>query len=289
MLQDKTVVITGATSGIGKVTAIELAKMGAGVIFNTRDTQRGKATKKEIQQKSGNDQIYVLPCDLGSLKQVESFAYQVLNQFDQVDILINNAGVLMPSFTTTQDGYEASFAVNHLAHFLLTRLLLHKLVSRPDARIINVSSNVHKGSQIDFDDVESRNSYSMMGAYGKSKLANVLFTRSLAEKLRNTAVTVNALHPGVINTRITRNANFLLKFFFWTITRSAKKGAKTSIYLATSPEVKSVSGQYFVNKRIQKPGKSAYDTTAAKNLWEVSEQMIDKALSSSEWHEKVYL
>jgi len=277
-MREKTVLITGATSGIGYEAALELAKRGARIIFNSRDMEKGEKIQQKLIDKSGNNHIHVFPCDLGSLHQVKVFAHRVLDQFDRLDVLINNAGVLHESYTTTQDGLEATFAINHLAHFLLTTLLTDRLLEREHARIVNVSSASHKGSKIHFDDLQLKDKYWMMRAYGQSKLAMILFTRSLSEKYASQGLIANAMHPGVINTGIIRNTNYILQFFFWLISRSPRQGAQTIIYLAADPEVSDISGEYFVNKRVQRASSEAYNPETADRLWEMSEQMIREVL-----------
>ncbi|MEM6629385.1 MAG: SDR family oxidoreductase [Bacteroidota bacterium] len=280
-LDKSTVLITGATSGIGKAAAVDLAKQGVTLVFNSRDLQRGESVREEIIRESGNSSIHVLPCDFASLQQVKAFAEQFLAQFPALHVLINNAGAFFPSYTTTKDGLEATFAVNHLAPFYLTQLLLERLKASAPARIITVSSAAHKGQTLDLGNTEASllltpENYSALKAYGQSKLANILFTKTLAHKLEGTQVMANSLHPGVIRTRITRRANWLLQAGFLAIGKSVKKGADTILYLAKSEPGGKVSGEYFVNRRQTATSKVAQDTQLAAQLWQFSEEKIQQ-------------
>ena len=205
-LDGKTVIITGANTGIGLETAVDLAKRNARVILACRSVERGETAAVEVRKRSGNDDVVFVQLDLASLDSVRKFAAKILEEEPRIDILINNAGVMaLPERKLTQDGFEMQFGTNHLGHFLLTNLLLNRIKEAPLARIINVSSSAHKMGNIDFDNLNSEKSYSSVYAYGTSKLANILFTRSLTKRLEGTSVTANALHPGVIWTEITRH------------------------------------------------------------------------------------
>ena len=204
-LDGKTVIITGANSGIGKETAIDLAGRNARVILACRSVEKGEKAAVEVREKSGNDDVVFRQLDLASLASVRQFAATVLEEEPRIDILVNNAGVMGCPYSKTEDGFEMQFAVNHLAHFLLTNLLLNRLKEAPSARVVNVSSLLHVMGKINFDDINSEKSYGTWQAYGQSKLANILFTRSLAKHLAFTNVTVNALHPGAIATELQRH------------------------------------------------------------------------------------
>jgi retinol dehydrogenase-13 len=208
-LDGKTIIITGANTGIGLETAVDLAKRNARVILACRSVERGETAAVEVRKRSGNDNVVFVQLDLASLDSVRKFAAKILEEEPRIDILINNAGLYSPSFTQTADGIETTFAVNHLGHFLLTNLLLDRIKEAPSARIINVSSSAHHRAQIDFNDLNSESSYVGIKTYGRSKLANILFTRKLTKELQGTSVTVNALHPGAIYTNIfSQNLNF---------------------------------------------------------------------------------
>jgi NAD(P)-dependent dehydrogenase (short-subunit alcohol dehydrogenase family) len=271
-----TFLITGATSGIGKATAKSLAQKGATVIFNTRDQGRGEAARQEIQEAAGHDRVHLYDCDLASLSQIRSFAQQVKADFPVLDGLINNAGVWVTERKETEDGHEVNWAVNHLAPFLLTNLLLEPLKASPQGRVVNVASAAHQMGKLDFDDLQGKNrSFSGINAYGTSKLANIAFTVELARRLEGTSVTANALHPGVINTGIAREANVILRTVFKLFPKGPRQGAQTSLYLATSDEVKGVSGKYFDNKKETQAKAIAYNPEAGKRLWDQSMQMVN--------------
>ena len=204
-LDGKTVIITGANTGIGLETAVDLAKRNTRVILACCSVERGETAAVEVRKRSGNNNAVFVQLDLASLDSVRKFAAKILEEEPRIDILINNAGVIRNAFTKSADGFELTFAVNHLGHFLLTNLLLDRIKEAPSARIVNVSSFAHHGARIDFNDLNLERSYSAHEAYGQSKLANILFTRKLAKELQGTGVTVNALHPGSIYTNICRN------------------------------------------------------------------------------------
>ena len=205
MLTGKTVVITGANTGIGLETAVDLAKRGARVILACRDVARGKAAEAEVKERSKSDDVVFSKLDLSSLQSVREFSERTLEEESHIDILINNAGVMIPPYSTTEDGFELQFGVNHLGHFLLTDLLLERIKKAPASRIVNVSSAAHHRGKINFDDLQSKQSYSRISAYRQSKLANVLFTQALAKRLEGTNTTAYSLHPGAIKTELGRH------------------------------------------------------------------------------------
>lgn len=262
--------VTGSTDGIGKETAKRLAQMGATILIHGRSRERGEETLQELRKKTGNNDLGLVVGDLSSMAQVRGIAEQVRAEHDRLDILINNAGVVAEERTQTEDGYELTFAVNHLAPFLLTNVLLNKLKTAAPSRVITVSSIAHGGTRIDFDDPNLERDYSMNRAYARSKLANLLFTYELARRLEGTGVTANALHPGVIGTK-------LLDVGFGGGGAPVEAGAETSVYLATSPEVESVTGKYFRNKKETNSSPASHDEQAQRKLWELSERMVGLA------------
>jgi NAD(P)-dependent dehydrogenase (short-subunit alcohol dehydrogenase family) len=277
----KTVVITGANSGIGKETAVSLAKAGAKVLVTARDRARGAEAVAEIQRRSGNDRVELVVFDLGDLSSVRKGAPEVLDLCDRIDVLVNNAGVVLSDRRVTADGLEATFAVNHLGHFLLTDLLLDRIKASAPSRIVNVSSTAHKGARggLDFDDLQSTRHYRGMQVYSRSKLANIYFTTELAGRLEGTGVTANCLHPGTVATGYGRDGDTkgVLAFGVKVIkpfVLNAEQGAATSVYLASSPEVEGVTGRYFVKRKARSPSRVAQDPVAARRLWDMSEELV---------------
>lgn len=276
-LSDKVIVVTGATAGLGLVTARELARSGATLVGVGRDPAKGAAAAAQIRQATGNPRVTYLTADLSSQAQVRGLAAELLNRHTRLDGLVNNAGAYFERRQESADGLELTFALNHLSYFLLTNLLLGALQAAPAARVVNVSSGAHFGARLDFDDLQNRRAYSGFGVYGQSKLANVLFTYELARRLAGTAVTANALHPGFVATQFGWNNGGLLRpalrLIQRLVARSPEQGARTSIYLASAPEVAGVTGQYFFDQRAVKSSRESYDEAAAKRLWEISEEL----------------
>lgn len=278
-MKDKVFLITGATSGIGKVTALEVAKLGATVVLVGRNKAKTEGVVKEIKEKSGNEKIDYLLADLSIQKEVKRIAEEFKQKYDRLDVLVNNAGLLMHKKELTPDNLEYTFATNHLAYFILTNLLLDLLKKSAPSRIVNVSSMAHKMGDLDFDDINfEKHKYNSLKAYGKSKLNNVLFTYALAEKLKGTGVTVNCLHPGVVNTGFAFITDIpFIKPILEAIVRpfflTPEKGAETQIYLATSDEVKDVTGKYFDKKRAIPSSSNSHSKEAQKKLWELSEKL----------------
>ncbi len=259
----KICLVTGATDGIGKVTARVLAEQGATVIGVGRGPAKIQATRAEIGDTSG--QLAFLTADLSSQDQIRVLAEAFKGKYDQLHVLVNNAGALFTSYCESADGIEMTFALNHLAYFLLTNLLLDTLIASAPARIINVSSNAHEGSTIPFDDLGYRKGYDGWTAYGASKLANILFTYELAWRLDGTGVTVNAVHPGFVNTNFQRAAGLNMRGPL-----TPEEGADTVVWLATSKEVDGITGKYFVRRRDTRSSAESYDERVARRLWEVS-------------------
>jgi len=277
-LRGKTALVTGASSGIGKVTASALATMGATVYLVCRNRAKGGQVQQEIKELAGHDRVFLIVADLAEQAQVRRAAQEFLNTGEPLHILHNNAGITNTARRETVDGIEETFAVNHLAYFLLTNLLLDRLKESAPARIVNVASDAHyfvKGMQ--FDDLEYVNRYKTFKVYGQSKLANLLFALALAPKLRGTDVTINSVHPGVVTTGLgMQNGGFLSKIvpvIGGLLFRSPEKGAESSIYVCTSPTLNDVSGKYYANCRQKTPKPWARDVEAAEKLWKISEQM----------------
>ncbi len=265
VLEGKIVLITGSTDGIGKQTAIELAAKGARVIVHGRDEKRGKKALDEIKKASGNDQLDLAIADLSSQSQIVQLADKVCRDYRTIDILINNAGLFNKRRYTTEKGYELTFAVNHLAPFLITGMLLNLMIEKPESRVVNVSSMAHADA-IDFDNLHGEINYNGHEAYGLSKLCNLLFTYELAERLKNYPTTVNALHPGVIDTK-------LLQKGYGSGGEDVQVGADNVLFVVTEPKLAKVSGKYFVNRKEAKSSGISYNIDVRKRLWVLSEQM----------------
>jgi NAD(P)-dependent dehydrogenase (short-subunit alcohol dehydrogenase family) len=273
LMSGKVCLISGSSSGIGKATALGLAALGAHVVMLCRDAARGKAAQAEVRAVSRNSAVDLLVADFASQQSIRQLARDIQANYQQIYVLVNNAGVLMRKRSVTSDGLEMTFAVNHLAPFLLTTLLLDLLKASAPARIINVTSFVH--GIINFDDLQAEQHYSMMRAYGQSKFANILFTHELARRLQGTGVTANCLHPGIVSSNVTRDFPFprVIHFLTRPLFLSPQQGAQTSIYLASSPEVEGVSGAFFIKKRQVNPPRQSYDEATSQQLWQVSEKL----------------
>ena len=273
----KTCLITGANAGIGKAAAIGLARQGARVVLLCRDEARGRAAMAEIERQSGSGSLDLLIADLASQAQIRQAADEYLQRFDRLDVLINNAAVLAwRERRLNEDGLEMTFAVNHLAPFLLTGLLLGRLEECAPSRIVTVASGAHRKTELDFDDLQNERAYSPFDAYSRSKLANVYFTYELARRLEGTGVTANCLHPGVVSTALFREMRPWQRVALWLgrpFLLKPESGADTAVYLASAPEIEGVTGQYF-EKRKQVPSSPvSYDSDIARRLWEVSEAL----------------
>lgn len=284
-MSGKVCMITGANSGIGKATALGLARMGATVVMVCRDQNRGKAAMDEIKAQSDNKSVNLMIADLASQNSIRQLVKDFKVSYQQLHVLINNAGVAKANRTLTVDSIETTFAVNHLAPFLLTNLLLDMLKAGTPTRIVNVSSMVHKWGAIDFDDLQGEKRYNMDKAYNQSKLADVLFTYELARKLQGTGVTVNSLEPGMVATDFGREYTGFKRLMTTKIWRplmkSPEKGAETSIYLASSPEVEGITGKHFINKKATKSSKESFNESTSKRLWKVSEELTKLALQGN--------
>src|SRR5215217_7600416 len=276
---EKVCLITGATSGIGKATAMGLATLEASVVMVGRDRGRGEAALAEIKEKSTNASVDLMLADLSSQEEVRRLADEFKEAHPRLDVLINNAGVIRSKRVASADGIEMTFAVNHLAHFLLTNLLLDLLKATAPSRIVNVSSGEQRNGTIDFDDLQGEKGYKTAKAYGQSKLANVLFTYELARRLEGTGVSANCLHPGAgVRTNLGSGVSGVFGFTVRALTplmKSPEKGAETSIYLASSPEVEGLSGGYFVKKAEARSSDASHDERLARRLWEVSAELTN--------------
>ncbi|GLV36495.1 uncharacterized protein CBL_08008 [Carabus blaptoides fortunei] len=279
-IDNKVVIITGANTGIGMETAQDLARRGAKIYMACRDMTKCEKTRQEIVLDTRNKYVYCRYCDLSSLESIRQFAEQFNKEQTRLDILINNAGVMRTPYTKTKDGFEMQLGVNHLGHFLLTNLLLDKLKSSAPSRIINVSSIAHYRGNINTTDLNSEKEYDKASAYSQSKLANILFTKELAERLKASGVTVNAVHPGLVDTEIIRHMSFFnswfskifLKPFMWPFIKSPRQGAQTTIYAALDPGLDRITGKYFSDCHDVPVAPQADDDKTAKWLWAVSEK-----------------
>jgi len=269
----KVVLLTGGTSGIGKAGAVALVAMGATVVVTGRSPERGAAAVAEIKAQSGNETVELMLADLSAQSEVRRLAAEFLERYERLDVLVNNAGLVSSKRTETPDGLETTFAINHLAPFLLTNLLLDRMQESGAGRIVTTSSEAQRWGRIDFDDLQSKRKYGGMSVYGMTKLANVMFTRELAARLEGTGVTANCFHPGAVNTNFGQNNNgpmTLLFRVFKPFMRSSEQGADTLIWLASVPEVEGVSGKYFSDRKETSAPKIAYDPIALRKLWEIS-------------------
>lgn len=279
----KTCVITGATSGIGLATAAALAERGFRLLLLARSPSRAETALEAIGRRAPSARVEVESVDLASLRSIAEAAPRILARCPRLDVLLNNAGVVLLRRETSADGYEKTFAVNHLAYFALTNLLLERLVATPGARIVSVASEAHRfGGRLDFADLQSERRYRGLAVYGRSKLCNLLWTRELAQRLAGTGVTANCCHPGGVATRLgqtdaawTRALGRVVGLFLLT----PEQGARTSVYLATAPGLGSVSGRYFAKEREIQPARAAQDDGAALRLWEASETLVARALA----------
>jgi NAD(P)-dependent dehydrogenase (short-subunit alcohol dehydrogenase family) len=272
----KTCLVTGANSGIGKEIARGLAAEGARVLMVARSPERGEAARAEVAESTDNDSVELLLCDLSSQRQVRRLADEVLDRCGELHVLVNNAGLTLGERTLTEDGIEATFAINHLAPFLLTEFLRERLVASAPARVVTVASDAHRGSKIDFEDPSGERKFSSWGAYGQSKLANILFTSELARRLDGTDVTATCLHPGVVRTGFGRQGPAFVRAFLMVagvFLLTPERGADTAIWLAASSEVDGASGGYYVKRRLAEPSRNARDPESARRLWRLSERL----------------
>lgn len=276
-MDGKISLITGANRGIGKATSLGLARMGATVVMVARDPALGTAARDEIIRTTGNESVDLMVADLASMAQVRKLANDFQERYSQLHVLINNAGLTKHDRVLTEDGFETTFAVNHLAPFMLTNLLLDVMKFSVPARIINVNSMMHQWGRIDFDNLQGEQGYNMYLAYNNSKLANMLHTYELSRRLDGAGVTANAAHPGMVATDFAREYTGFMGFMAqkgWRpFMKSPKKGAATPVYLASSPEVESITGKYFVNSKERKSSRLSHNRELAERLWGISVQL----------------
>ncbi|HEY5339187.1 MAG TPA: SDR family oxidoreductase [Rhizomicrobium sp.] len=275
-MKDKVVVITGATSGIGEVAADRLAQKGARIVFVARDRERGDATRKHLRAIAGHTDHTVHYADLSKISEMKRVSKEIADSEPQIDVLINNAGAMFGSLQLSADGLEMTFAVNHMAYFVMTNMLLERLKATPGARIVSTASDAHKGNKLNFEDLQSEKSYSSFAVYGRSKLMNILFTRELARRLVGTGVTANCLHPGFVGTRFGDQSGGLMALAIKIAKNFAltpEQGAQTIIYLASSPEVEGRSGGYYAKSRLLAPSREAQNDTDAKRLWDITAKL----------------
>lgn len=283
--QEKTALVTGATGGIGKVTALELARQGYQVLLTSRDPSKGQRVMEELRAQSGNDALELFVGDLSSMEDVHRIALEVYEKHPKLGVLVNNAGGLFNQRQTTIDGFEYTFAFNHLAYFLLTNLLLPSLKAARDARVVTVASSANRFATMRWNDLQFSTRYSGWFAYGQSKLMNVLFANALARRLGGTDVTSNSLHPGVVDTgfgKTTTGLNRLVGRAANLFSITPEKGAENSLYLATSPEVAAVTGRYFIKEKPARANHLAYDEDTQERLWRLSEKLLAEWLAPVE-------
>lgn len=266
-IEGKVILITGATDGIGKQTALELAQMGAQILIHGRDLDKTAKTCEELKLQTNNDAVFGFVADFADLNQVRKLVREVTNRFDHLDVLVNNAGTYFKQRLLSAQGYELNFAIGHLAPFLLTNLLLNSLLISPSGRIVTVSSSAHATAVVDFENLQGEKHFDGWQAYCLAKLGNLFMALELADRLKNTSVTSNAVHPGTIDTKLYRSTGFTYN------SRSVVDGAATSVYLASDPEVEDISGQYFFRKKAVNPAAIALDNQLRLRFWEESKAL----------------
>jgi NAD(P)-dependent dehydrogenase (short-subunit alcohol dehydrogenase family) len=278
LMKDKICLITGATDGIGKETARCLGKQNAQLILVGRNPEKGEKVQKKLIAITGNDQIDIMTADLSNMNAIQKLSAEIHKKYNKLNVLINNAGAFFSKREITDDGFEKTFALNHLGYFLLTKLLLDLIKKGKNPRIINVASGAHIGATLDFDNLQGKNDYSGWAAYKRSKLMNIMFTYKLAELLKDTPITVNTLHPGFVRTRFGDNNTGIVGIGLNLVKKigaiSIKKGAETSVFLATSPTVKGVSGKYFVKCKPEKSSSSSYNKSDIDRLWRTTDECL---------------
>lgn len=278
-MDGKLCLVTGASRGIGFYVVRGLASMGAFVVLASHHRERGEIARQKINAFTGKNSTDFMRVDLSSQEDIREFTQDFKERYDHLDVLVNNAGGFFLNRQESVDGIEMTFALNHLNYFMTTLLLMEPLLFARSAKIVNVASGSHRGEKMRFDDLQFENGYNAMAAYGQSKLANLLFTYELSRRLEATDVTVNALHPGFVNTFLGKQNGPLVHAFMnlihFLFAKSPQEGAETPIYLASSPDVEGVTGKYFIDKEEMRSSSASYDEEAAEKLWKVSEEMCD--------------
>ena len=275
-MAEKVCLVTGGNSGIGKSVALGLAKMGATVVVVSRNKEKGETAVTDTVEKSGNNNVELIQADMSSQNSIHQLVNEFRARHEKLHLLINNAGVYLTKRSETEDGLESTFAVNHLGPFLLTSLLVDILKASAPSRIVNVTSDAHKGARVNFDDLQGERKFSGWQAYGQSKLAMILYTHGLAKKLEGTGVTVNSAHPGVVRTNFAKNNGGLVMLgfrFLGMFFISPESAAKRILYVATSPDLEGVTGKYFTKMHEVKSSQESYDDDSARRLWQISEQL----------------
>ena len=283
IMEGKVCLVTGATAGIGKATAFLLAQQGATVVGIGRNPNKIDNSTREIIEKSGNPSVEYLLADLSSQQDIRAVAHQFRHRYNRLDVLVNNAGATFAERQQSRDGIEMTFALNHLGYFLLTNLLIDLLDNSAPARIINVSSSLHKLGKLDLQDIPFKNGYTRAKAYQRTKLANIAFTYELARRIPSQRVTVNAMNPGLVATNVGEAAGGFSAVLKGIVDKVAaippEEGARTIVYLASSPEVDGVTGRYFVKEKSIPSSKKSYDLAFCRQLWEVSEDLVGQSFS----------
>jgi len=280
-IRGKNCMVTGVTNGIGRVTAIELAKLGARMFLVCRNRERGNALVAEIAERTGNRDVTLLVGDLALQADIRRIADEFLARGEPLHVLVNNAGIVNMNREITRDGIEATFAVNHLAYFMLTMLLLDRIKQSAPARIVNVTSDLHQRGSINFDDPGLADGYGWMRSYSQSKLANILFTYELARRLESAGVTVTCCHPGAVATNLGKNNGLLARGVFAVLgpfMRTPEKGARTQIWLASSPDVEGQTAKYYIDCAERQSSTQSHDPEIARRLWDVSAKMTGVTL-----------
>ena len=275
-MENKLCLVTGATRGLGYQIARGLTQMGAYVVLVGHNHKRGEHVSQHLNDLAGNNSTEFMLTDLSSQDQISRFAEKLKGEHDHIDVLVNNAGGFFLQREESADELEMTFALNHMNYFSVTMLLLKHLLASRSARIINISSEAHRGEKLNMEDLQSEHGYNALKAYGQSKLANLMFTYELSRRLLDTHVTVNAVHPGFVNTHLGKQdslTRIVMNILHFLLARSAAEGAQTPLYLASSPDVENVTGKYFIDMESVPSSHESYDTESAKRLWEISEQL----------------